>query len=265
MRDPEAHASDLIALLQDTAVAVNEMADGVVVRDLSAAVGLPAFSIFGRARELAVSSAVLIDGRRASTALILQRPLFEDAVLLAAIAAGDETDRIRIVARWLLDSYNNIQGLAHSSRRLDPTVDWFPELMERYAKERRQKLATFLASKEVKAAPKFRWEVMARDHGRADSLLDYAVTHQAVHGNEFVHLMVREEQRDGGLLAGKASPYIVGLASSMAIESTLQVMDAAGAIFGIPLPEAIHALRARYAELVAEANGESLAAITSPE
>lgn len=252
MRGGDELASDLHVLLQDTAVAVNEMAAGQVVEGLSAAVGIPAFSIFGRARELVVSSAVLVDAERTSTALILQRPLFEDAVLLSSVAAADESTRISLMARWLRESFNNLDGLARDSRRLDPTSMWFPDMIEEYVKQRREQLDRLLSRKGIKAAPRFNWEALANRQDRSDALLDYAVSHQAVHGNEFVHLMSRETRPDGSILSGKASSYFIALTCTLAVGSALQVADAAVALFGIAAPPQSALLRARLHALMDE-------------
>jgi hypothetical protein len=247
---PEEHAQSVVALLNEVAAAILEMGRDAVI-PVKTLVDIPMFSIFGRARDLVGSSAELIGAGRANTALVLQRPLFEDSVLLAAMAAESDTGRIELAARWLWNSYNEADGLLLYAKQLKPEDGWYSEELTAAMRVRRQELERFLASRKLKAAPDFNWKHLARKTGREDDLVEYAISQQAVHGNEFIHLVAQEAQEDGGLIAGKPTPFVAALASGMALESGLQAMNAAATLFGIPLPSAMDHVNARYAEVLA--------------
>lgn len=58
-------------------------------------------SIFGRARDELVGSAVLMEQGRVLRAFILQRSLFEDSLFTTELCACSPNDRLQIVASWL--------------------------------------------------------------------------------------------------------------------------------------------------------------------
>lgn len=238
-------ADGVVRLLQDATVALNSMGND---REFELPLAeMMALSMFSRARELVVSTALLLERRLPGPAFVLQRPLFEDAVLLDKIAGASPDDRLVLVGGWLRKSINALDRLARVGRALDPADTELIGSLSAHVAKQRHELAQLLQRKNLSAAKTFDYKKLAFDSGRGErDYFIYMLSHQAVHGNEAVHMMNRQRRDDGTILVGTPGDPTVVFASGLAIGSALQIMSAASCIAPISLPADHEGLTKRF-------------------
>jgi hypothetical protein len=141
---------------------------------------LEILALFDRCRRLFRAIQLLLEHGFAPEAIILTRPLFTESLMLAELAACDETRRVEPIIGWSLDGLADFEGMAKeaAARGDDPS-----EELEAIAKRRAQ-LEGYARRHGAQVR---RWKpeekTLAEAHGRGDEYIDFRLTHHFVHGS----------------------------------------------------------------------------------
>jgi hypothetical protein len=208
-----------LRVLQDVTVHVNGLGKDEV-REFSPWTA-NAISMFGHARQLLIASAVLLERRLPGPAFVLQRPLFEDSLRLAEFSGSSEAERIALMASWRRIGLKKVDGLAQKAAR-DGAVDDAAALRT-HVMDELNKIDAALKRRRVTAKDFMNAEKAAVAFGREDDYPAYEMSHQAVHGNDLVHLISRETNDEGVLIIGKPKQQYVDAIAEWAAHSGLHL------------------------------------------
>jgi hypothetical protein len=208
-----------LRVLQDVTVHVNGLGKNEI-RQISPWAA-NAISMFGHARQLLIASMVLLERGLPGPAFVLQRPLFEDSLRLAELSTGSEVERIALIANWRRIGLKKVDGLRRKAAR-DGAVNDAAALKTHVADEL-NKIDTAIKRRGVAAKDFMKVENAAVMFGREDDYPAYEMSHQAVHGNDLVHLISRETDNEGVLIIGKPRRQYVDAIAEWAARSGLHL------------------------------------------
>lgn len=198
-----------LRVLQDVTVHVNSIGKDEIRN--SSPWTTNAISIFAHARQLLIASMVLLERHLPGPTFVLQRPLFEDSLRLAEFANSSEAERVALMASWRHVGLRQIEGLAQKAIQ-DGAKEEAVKLRA-HVMDQSCKINTALKKHGVIAKDFMKVEKAATKLGRGDDYPAYKMSHQAVHGNDLVHLISREASLDGVIVIGKPrQEYIDGIA-----------------------------------------------------
>lgn len=210
---------------------------------------------FWRCRSLFDGVILLLRSGLMEEALILSRPLFEDALRLAELAeAGDQ--RTALAVGYARSSLKEKVGLVRQAARL--RLESNPDAVLAHFDGEREKLDRYATRFRLGRIRPRSLADLSSAYGRGQDYWTYQLSHEMVHGSDAAWLFRRHKTLDGALaLAAKSSdPQLITATACFAARSALQAAAAMVVMFGWHCLEAIDDLRERTRHLEGTEPGE---------
>jgi hypothetical protein len=211
-------------------------------------------TLFDRCRSTFGAVRLLLTHDFAHEAVMLGRSLFTESLMLAELAAANETRRAELVVGWWMASLADLEGIVREGEaRGDDAPDELAGIAERRTKIERYAADRGVGTRHWKPDEK----ALAAAHGRAAEYIDFRLTHHFVHGSSMAAEQRQSKADDNLVVVGGPGADVDtwGLPAGLsAATSLLHACRAACAIFGLSEPPELEPLLRRVDEAIVEIN-----------